>query len=72
MAANFQLASSLARGEDEARLLSGAGDDRAGQPAGIFTQIAADQEAAHAVAQEKVGEGRVLGLGLLLQGAHVA
>ena len=69
---HLELCHELAGGDDGGRVLAGAADDDALEPLRMVNDIGAGQEAAHAVAEQEVGDVGILGGGQLMELIHVA
>ena len=69
---HLELCHELASSDDRARILAGAADDDALESLGVINDIGAGQEAAHAVAEQEVGDIGVLGCGELVERVHIA
>ena len=69
---HLELCHELTGGDDCARVLAGTADDDALEPLGVVNDIGAGQEAAHAVAEQKVGYAGVFGGGELVERVHIA
>ena len=69
---HLELGHELTGGDDGGRVLAGAADDDALESLRMVNNVGAGQEAAHAVAEQEVGDIGVLGGGQLVELVHVA
>ena len=69
---HLELGHKLTGGDDGGRVLTGAADDDALESLRVVNDVGAGQEAAHAVAEQEVGDIGILGGGQLVELVHVA